>query len=60
MMYNIKNIITIHNISNKLELDNLMVNCNSIKIITIDYNIINWEDWKLNSINWFDLFFNKI
>jgi hypothetical protein len=49
-----------NNISNKLELDNLTVNCNSIKIITIDYNIINWEDWKLNSINWFDLFFNKI
>jgi hypothetical protein len=51
-----------NNISNKLELDNLTanVNCNSIKIITIDYNIINWEDWKLTSINWFDLFFNKI
>jgi hypothetical protein len=32
-------------------LDNLTVNCNSIKIITIDYNIINWEDWKLNSID---------
>lgn len=41
---------------NELYLDNN----NSIKIITIDYNIINWEDWKLTEIDWFDLFFNKI
>lgn len=39
---------------------NLNFNNNSIKIITIDYNIINWEDWKLSEINWFDIFFNKI
>ena len=59
-----------NHISNKLEFDNLLytrnrsvavnVNCDLIKIITIDYNIINWEDWKLTSIDWFDLFFNKI
>lgn len=31
-----------------------------IKIITIDYNIIDWKDWTLSSINWFDLLFSSI
>jgi hypothetical protein len=35
-------------------------NQNSIKIITIDYNIIDWKDWTLSSINWFDLLFSSI
>lgn len=51
-------------ITNKYSIDsNLqskLSNYQSIKLITIDYNIINWEDWKLTQINWFDIFFNKI
>lgn len=42
------------------DLKSQLTNYQSIKLITIDYNIINWEDWKLTDINWFDLFFNKI
>lgn len=42
------------------DLESELINNQSIKLITIDYNIINWNDWKLTDINWFDLFFNKI
>lgn len=45
-----------NNTMNNIYLDNY----NSIKIINIDYNIINWDNWKLSEINWFNLFFNNI
>lgn len=38
---------------NKSEFDK-----NIIKIITIDYNIIDWKDWSYSNINWFDILFS--
>jgi len=31
-----------------------------IKIITIDYNIIDWKEWSYSNINWFDIFFTPL
>jgi|LauGreDrversion4_2_1035121.scaffolds.fasta_scaffold00460_24 hypothetical protein len=30
----------------------------NIKLILINYDIINWDNWKLDEINWFDILFN--
>jgi hypothetical protein len=44
---------------NITQLDQLNFDKKIIKIITIDYNIIDWKDWKYSNINWFDIFFTK-
>lgn len=48
--------ITDHN-QNITKIDQLNFDKKIIKIITIDYNIIDWKDWKYSNINWFDIFF---
>jgi hypothetical protein len=50
-------IIYITNI-NKFDNNDLTVK-NNIYYIYIDYNIINWQDWHLSSINWFNILFDN-
>lgn len=55
-------IIYITNINNKTTINekyNLDLEHNKINIISVNYNIINWEDWKLSSINWFNILFDN-
>ncbi len=52
-------IICITNNSNLTTLDCNIIQNIKIYIITIDYNIIDWKNWKLSSINWFDIFFKN-
>lgn len=56
--------INIDNLENNLytSINNCNINIleknNYVKCITIDNNIINWNDWTNSKIDWFDIFFN--
>lgn len=51
-------ITDIHSIINKY--NSKLFNLETIKVISIDYNMINWDNWHLSDIDWFDLLFKRV